>query len=180
MIYLLPSMKQAMTPSLRGRPREFDLEKALDRAMKVFWGKGYLGASLSDLTAAMRINRPSLYAAFGNKESLFQKVLERYNEGPSAWFREALEEPTARRVVERMLRGAVEMATNSRYPRGCLWVRGTFSCGDPAQSIREQLLVHRTTGEAELRKRFERAIREGDLPATTDALALARYVLTMN
>src|SRR5437867_6950274 len=90
-------------PSARGRPREFDAEKALDRALKVFWRKGYEGASLPDLTRAMRINRPSLYAAFGNKEALFRKVIERYAEGPAGYVREALDGPTARAVAERLL-----------------------------------------------------------------------------
>src|SRR5437667_4349935 len=87
-------------PSARGRPRAFDIDKALDRALKVFWRKGYEGASLPDLTKAMGINRPSLYAAFGNKEAFFRKALARYIEGPAAYVREALNQPTARAVVE--------------------------------------------------------------------------------
>ncbi len=85
-----------------GRPRAFDLEQALDSALKVFWRKGYEGASLPDLTKAMGINRPSLYAAFGNKEELFRKALDRYSEGPACHVREALSEPTARKVVEKL------------------------------------------------------------------------------
>ena len=86
----------------RGRPRAFDADAALDGALKVFWEKGYDGASLPDLTRAMGINRPSLYAAFGNKESLFRKALDRYAEGPAAFVRKALEEPTARAVAEKL------------------------------------------------------------------------------
>ena len=85
MIYLLTGMKREKVKSALGRPRAFDAEKALDRAMQVFWRKGYLGTSLSDLTDAMGINRPSLYAAFGNKKSLFRKALDRYFKGPSAY-----------------------------------------------------------------------------------------------
>src|ERR1700747_3031170 len=92
-----------------GRPRAFDVQHALDQALKVFWRKGYEGASLPDLTRAMGINRPSLYAAFGNKEGLSRKALERYSDGPAAYVREALEEPTARAVVETLLRGEVDM-----------------------------------------------------------------------
>jgi AcrR family transcriptional regulator len=163
-----------------GRPRVFDTDEALDRAMHVFWRKGYLGTSLSDLTEAMGINRPSLYAAFGNKESLFRKALDRYADGPSAYLREALQEPTARLVAERMMRGAVELGTSLDNPPGCLWVHGTLSCGDPADPVAQELSARRASGEANLRKRFKRAIAEGDLPADADAAALARYVVTVN
>src|SRR5207249_2480008 len=95
------SMKSGPTTARRGRPRTFDPNLALDRALEVFWRKGYEGASLSDLTKATGINRPSLYAAFGNKENLFRLALDRYIAGPIAYFREALAEPTAREVAER-------------------------------------------------------------------------------
>src|SRR5881397_2597277 len=113
--------RKPRTPA--GRPRSFDLDKALDAALQVFWQKGYEGASLSDLTEAMGINRPSLYAAFGNKEALFRKVLDRYFAGPAAYVREALQEPTARAVVERLLLGAAESHSDPRHPQGCLAVQ---------------------------------------------------------
>src|SRR5450755_342863 len=92
-------------PVTTGRPREFDIEEALDRALRVFWRKGYEGASLPDLTAAMGINRPSLYAAFGNKEELFRKALDRYTEGTGSVWREALSRPSARAAAEALLQG---------------------------------------------------------------------------
>src|SRR5947207_13461768 len=107
-----------------GRPRAFDADKALDKALKVFWRKGYEGASLPDLTAAMGINRPSLYAAFGNKEELFRKVIARYVDGPASFVRKALEAPTARVAAERLLSGAIALVTDPRNPRGCLLVQG--------------------------------------------------------
>ncbi|MHC0066720.1 TetR/AcrR family transcriptional regulator [Nostoc sp. UIC 10890] len=173
-------MKQEKTTAAMGRPREFDTDDALNRAMHVFWRKGYLGTSLSDLTEAMGINRPSLYAAFGNKESLFRKVLDRYADGPSAYLREALKEPTARQVVERMMYGVVDLGTDPHNPPGCLWVHGTLSCGDPTDPIRQELSTRRALSEAALRNRFERAISEGDLPADSDPDALACFVITVN
>jgi AcrR family transcriptional regulator len=162
-----------------GRPRAFDMDTALDRALQVFWRKGYEGTSLSDLTKAMGINRPSLYAAFGNKEALFRKALDRYVEGPAAYTRTALDEPTARAVVERLLRGVVGLLTNPRHPPGCLAVQGALACGDAADSIRRELISRRMAGEAALRQRFERAIADGDLPFDADPADLARYVVTI-
>jgi AcrR family transcriptional regulator len=162
----------------KGRPRAFDIEKALDRALQVFWHKGYEGTSLSDLTRAMGINRPSLYAAFGNKENLFRKALDRYADGPAAYVHEALDEPTARAVVERLLRGAVDLLTDPRTPPGCLMVQGALSCGEAAAPIRQELALRRAAGEAAIRHRLERAIAEGDLPAHA-AADLALYIATV-
>src|ERR1700740_396023 len=105
-----------------GRPRALDADEALDRALEVFWRQGYEGTSLSDLTAAMGINRPSLYAAFGNKEQLFRRALNRYLSGPAACVGEALKEPTARQVAERTLRGVVEQMSDPKRPKGCMVV----------------------------------------------------------
>lgn len=168
---------EQVTPPL-GRPREFETEKALDRAMQVFWRKGYLGTSLSDLTEAMGINRPSLYAAFGNKESLFRKVLDRYSKGPSNYLTESLLEPTARAVVEQIFQGVVNLLSDSQTPTTCLWVHGALSCGD--DPLREEFFAQRAVGLSMLSERFKRAIAEGDLPVDTDAEALAKYVQTVN
>src|ERR1700692_2905896 len=113
-----------------GRPRCFDLDKALDAAMQVFWRNGYEGASLSALTQAMGINRPSLYAAFGNKEALFRKALDRYVEEWGNYVVRALSEPTARRAVERLLRGTAKSLTERCHPTGCLMVQAALSCGE--------------------------------------------------
>jgi AcrR family transcriptional regulator len=146
--------------------------------MEVFWRKGYLGTSLSDLISAMGINRPSLYAAFGNKKSLFRTVLDRYSKGPSVYLSEALREPTARAVVERLLHGVVDLLTDPQTPTTCMWVHGALSCGD--DPLRKEFASQRAAGLAEIRTRFKSAIAEGDLPADSNADVLASYVQTVN
>ena len=162
-----------------GRPREFDVDQALDRALRVFWRKGYEGTTLSDLTKAMGVNRPSLYAAFGSKEELFRKALDRYAEGPAAYLREALNEPTARAVAERLLSGTIDAVTDRRNPRGCLMVQGALACGEAAESVRKELVSRRLAGEAAVRERFERAKSDGDLPVDSHPADLARYVVAV-
>jgi AcrR family transcriptional regulator len=162
-----------------GRPRSFDAEKALDAAMKVFWRKGYEGASLSDLTRAMGINRPSLYAAFGDKQALFDRALKRYDSGPASYVRAALQEPTARRVAERLLTETAELLGDPRNPRGCLGVQSALACGQTSEPVREQLIAYRRAGEALIRKRFERAQAEGDLPPDANPADLAAYITTV-
>jgi AcrR family transcriptional regulator len=166
-------------PLRRGRPRAFDAEQALDRALEVFWAKGYEGASLDDLTDAMGINRPSLYAAFGNKENLFRRALDRYAHGPAAHTCAALQAPTARVVAEQTLMGTVALLTHPRHPRGCLIVQGALACGDASACVQRELATVREAGVAALRKRFERARREGDLPRSANPADLARYVATV-
>ena len=147
--------------------------------MRVFWEKGYEGTSLTDLTEAMGINRPSLYAAFGDKEALFLKAMEQYSNGPASYLRAALEEPTAYAVVEALLRGAVKLLGDPRNPRGCFSVQGGMACGTDAQPVKDALVAWRRHGEAEMLKRFKRARGEGDLPKEIDPHDLARYVATL-
>src|SRR6201987_2686835 len=176
MIYLPIGMKSETAPRL-GRPRAFDPDTALDRAMHVFWAKGYEGASLSDLTRAMRINRPSLYAAFGNKEQLFRKVLDRYMDGPVGWFGKALAAPKARDVVEQIFISTARMSENPKVPPGCLLVQGALACG--TASARKEVAARRTAAEVALRRRLQRAKREGDFPKNADPVELAHYVMTV-
>jgi AcrR family transcriptional regulator len=163
-----------------GRPREFDIDQALDAALKVFWRKGYEGASLPDLTQAMGINRPSLYAAFGNKEALFRKAIDRYMEGPARHLREALEEPTARAVMQRLFRGTIDLVADAKNPSGCFLVQSALACGDTADAVRQELAKRRTASEAAIRQRFAHAVADGDLPADTDPTILARFVATVS
>jgi AcrR family transcriptional regulator len=159
-----------------GRPREFDPDKALDVALHVFWRRGYEGASIADLTEAMGITKPSLYAAFGNKEELFRKALDRYVDGPGGYVQVALAKPTVREVVEHLLFEAADAVTDPNNPPGCLAVQGALTCGEAAESIKQELMARRARGEQDLRQRFERGVAEGDLPKETDAADLARYL----
>jgi len=163
-----------------GRPRTFDAETALDKAMKVFWEKGYEGSSLPELTEAMGMNRPSLYAVFGNKENLFRMALERYGATHDPLFNAALEQPTARAVVEHFLRGNADAQTEAENPHGCLVINGALACSDDALPIRHSLIERRAASEAKLRARLERAKVDGDLPAESCSGQLARYVMTVS
>ena len=163
----------------RGRPRAFDADAALERALRVFWLKGYEGASLSDLTEAMGINRPSLYAAFGNKEELFRKALDRYNTGQASYACDALSEPTARGAVEKLLAGVVNLLTSPDNPSGCLLVQGALACGDESEPIRRRLIEERASAEARVLERLEKGVTDGDLRSDTDCADLARFICTI-
>src|SRR6201981_1724057 len=162
-----------------GRKRQFDVDEALDRALQVFWARGYEGATLPELTRAMGINRPSLYAAFGNKEQLFRKALDRYQTGPMSFLTEALRQPTARAVVEAVFSGFVRMQRDRDKARGCLIVSGALACGQEAEMVRRELAQLRQAIVTVFRKRFERAVEDGDLPAGTDCATLARHGATV-
>jgi AcrR family transcriptional regulator len=162
-----------------GRPRAFDVDEALDRALEVFWRQGYEGTALSDLTAAMGINRPSLYATFGNKEALFHKVLDRYADGPGAFAARALGLPRAREVAEALVYGAIELTAGPDTPHGCINVRTAQACGPDAEPVRHEAMTRRGADHAALRNRLRRAQAEGDLPPGADPDDLAQFVTTL-
>ena len=163
----------------RGRPRAYDPDIALARAADVFWRNGYDGTSLNDLTEAMGITRPSLYAAFGNKEALFRKALDLYETEKLAYIRRAMDQPTARGVAEVMLRGSVDNVTSSNEPHGCMGVITSVACGPESQSVREDVVKRGEVAKRALIERFERAKSEGDLPAHVDAEGLMRVLIAM-
>jgi AcrR family transcriptional regulator len=159
-----------------GRPRGFDVDKALGDALGIFLEKGYEGAHLGDLTRAMGINPPSLYAAFGSKEGLFRQVLDRYLDERDGFLRHALAAPTAYETIERLMLGSVERQTPQDRAPGCLLVHGALACADQADPIRDALKRGRRTGELALAERLSRARAADDLPPTADPDGLARYV----
>lgn len=172
-------MECSATSSLRGRPREFDPDQALASALRVFWERGYEGASMAELTEAMGITKPSLYACFGNKEALFKKALDLYEREKLSYVTAALEAPTARGVAENLLRGALATHCSGQDPQGCLDVISMIACATEASSIRKDVIARRASSEAALVARFERAKAEGDLPDGVEARALAQCVTTV-
>lgn len=162
-----------------GRPRAFDADMALDQAMEVFWRHGYEGATIAQLTDAMGINPPSLYAAFGSKEGLLKAALDRYSEKRTAWVEGVTSAPTAREVAERMLMETADIQTDPANPPGCLLVQAGLACGVGSENVPFELAAHRAQTEEQLRERFIRAKAEGDLKTSADPAALARYLSTV-
>jgi len=147
--------------------------------LRVFWRNGYEGASMAELTAEMGITKPSLYAAFGNKEALFRKTLDLYEREKMAYVGQALAKPTARQVAEHMLRGSVENQTSSCEPRGCLGVISSVACGSEAESIRDKVHERGRVAKAALIARMERGKVDGDLPDHVDVEALTGYLYAL-
>jgi AcrR family transcriptional regulator len=148
----------------------------MDRAMTVFWRHGYEGASIAELTKAMGIGAPSLYACFGSKEGLFQAVVDRYEARRDSFMAGILAQPTAKAVAEAYLYGVASFAadTGGQNPPGCLMLQGALSCCE--QQISDDMARRRAEKESALRKRFEAARKSGDLPACANPAALARYL----
>ncbi|MEW2527210.1 TetR/AcrR family transcriptional regulator [Streptomyces sp. NPDC047071] len=164
----------------RGRPRGFDRETALRRAMEVFWEHGYEATSMTDLTSAMGIASPSLYAAFGSKERLFQEAVALYSttEG-SAMTRAFAEVPTARGAVEAVLRENARAYTDRDRPTGCMIVLAATNCSPANAPVRDHLAAWRRSGAEMMAERLRRGVEEGELPAATDTEAVAAFYTTV-
>ncbi|MFC9844987.1 TetR/AcrR family transcriptional regulator [Streptomyces sp. NPDC060223] len=162
----------------RGRPRSFDRETALEKAVLAFWEHGYEATSVADLTRVMGIGAPSLYAAFGDKRSLFDEVVREYGTKYGSFGERALaEEPTARAAVERMLREAAAEYTDPGHPHGCLVIHAATNCTSP--EVDESLRERRNANIAAFESRIKAGIAAGELPSSTDASTLARHVGAM-
>ena len=162
-----------------GRPRTFDADASLDRAVEVFWRQGYEGTTLADLTAAMGVNKPSLYAVFGTKEELFQQVVRRYAERELSYFGDALAQPTALQVVSDYLSRNADAVTRPDRPRGCLSIQGGLSANPANETVTQFLASSRLGGEQALAERLNRARADGDLPGSADPATLARFVMVV-
>lgn len=165
---------------LRGRPKLFDNDEILEKALQVFWERGYEGASMAELTSTLGVNKPSLYAAFGNKEELFRQALSRYVSGPVAFIRMVMKQPTARKVAEQFLISSAEFLTSDQHPKGCMIVQGALSCGEGAEIIKQQLIQYRKHYEGMLIERFKMAQQEGDLSPELNPADLAKYLATLH
>ena len=163
-----------------GRPRAFDEETVLDRAAEIFWRHGYEGASMTALTGAMGINRPSLYSTFGSKQELFRRAFARYHANQVAVARAALDRPTARAAIEAFLRSSADGLTGGDHPPGCVSVSGGLACSPENAGISEILAAGRAATESALEERLTRAAAEGDLPDGVDPRALARFVMALS
>ena len=162
----------------RGRPRSFDREVALEQAMQVFWTKGYEATSISDLTEVMGINPPSLYAAFGDKEKLFLEAVERYQatRGEQCPY---CQEPTAKGAIEKLLTYMAEELTATTHPKGCMMMMAAVTATSASRELQARLARSRTESRDRMRERIARGIEEGDVPAGTDAAALADFYATI-
>ncbi|MFG2644364.1 TetR/AcrR family transcriptional regulator [Streptomyces sp. NPDC048370] len=162
-----------MTTGQRGRPRSFDRLTALEQATMAFWENGYETTSVSDLTRAMGISAPSLYAAFGDKKALFEEVVEAYAVSYGSYGGRAFEqEPTARGAFGRMLREAADVFTDPSHPRGCLMISAAANCSNP--EVEQVLRERRARNLQSFEERIRRGVDAGELPADADAGALAR------
>lgn len=159
-----------------GRPREFDVETALDRAVELFWRNGYEGTSIADLITALGITRASLYAAFGSKEDLFRRVMDRYEHRAGGYRRAAQDAPSLQEAVRLLMEGPVDLHGDVQNPPGCLGVQGALAASPLSQAVRDDLAARRRLGERGIRERLQRAQEDGDLPASSRPADLARYL----
>lgn len=164
----------------RGRPRTFDRQEALRRAIGVFWARGYDGATLEELLAAMGgIAPPSFYAAFGSKDQLFREAVELYRHTVGERTLRALEAPTARDAIRGLLRNAIDQFCGGAGPRGCLVVLGAVNCTRANKDAYDYLHRIRQQSTEILRQRLARGVADGDLPAAAPLDDLASFYTTV-
>ena len=173
------TMKEKEKTSCAGRPREFDVDRALEQALEVFWRNGYEGTSLTDLTQAMGINKPSLYSAFGNKEQLFIKAIDLYDRRPGSFYNQAFGETSWHGFITALLYGAAESMTDTCHPQGCALINSFLSCSETNDSLKQALLTRRGDKELMLFERIETARKEGDISGEANPEALTHFLGTV-
>lgn len=173
-------MRKLSPQKPRGRPRNFNKDEALKMALDLFRRKGFDNTSLDDLTTTLNVKKPSLYAAFGNKEQLFLEVLHAYTSGPTAYFHAIFEEPSTKSLVRMLLLKSVEVLFYSESPAGCLVVMSTASEALQKAGIQQKLVAGLQQHQQKLIARFEQAKADGELKPTVDSQRLALYVVTLH
>ena len=164
----------------RGRPRSFDRDEALHRAMMLFWEKGFQATSMSELTAAMGINAPSLYAAFGSKDALYREAMALYEEGDGIELgRQIAEAPSARAAIEAYLMRSAALFTRSGKPAGCMVVLSVIHGAGTSAQTGAALHDARAEAQAIIEARLRRAVETGELPATCDPAGIASFYVTV-
>lgn len=173
-------MSSETATTQRGRPRNFNQDDALEKAMRVFWRQGYEGASLGELTEAMGINKSSMYSVFGTKEELFRKAVEKYLTDHISFVPEALNEPTVQQALRKLFTQSVDFLTDIQTPLGCFVLQGALNCGQGLESIQQQLIAQRLGYESLLRQRLELAQTQNDLDSRIDTAVMAKYIVTVH
>jgi AcrR family transcriptional regulator len=164
---------------MAGRPREFDRDQALERAMLAFWRRGYEGTSMADLVQALGIASARIYAAFGSKQGLFREAVQRYEAGDGGFADRAMaQEPRVRDALARVLRDAVATYTDDAHPLGCMVVTAATNCAEENEAVAAWLAEHRRQRTQSLIDRLQRALDEGELRAGTDVQALGDFYAT--
>ncbi|MBA4806960.1 TetR/AcrR family transcriptional regulator [Brevundimonas sp.] len=166
--------------SERGRPRSFDRDQALQKAMELFWARGYAGASVAELTQAMGIAAPSLYAAFGGKADLYREAMDRYiaTSGGRVWAQ--LEQPTARGSVEAVLREAARVMTQPGQPAGCMASLSAAQPDDLGAELCAEMAARRGAGLTTFLERLKRGQAEREISEAADLEAMARFYVAVH
>ena len=164
----------------RGRPRSFDRGEALRHAMMLFWEKGFQSTSMSELTAAMGINAPSLYAAFGSKDALYREAMALYEEGDGVELgRQIADAPSAKAAVEAYLMRSAALFTRPDKPAGCMVVLSVIHGAGTSPQTCTALRDARAEAQAMIEARLRRAVEASELPAASDLAAIASFYVTV-
>jgi len=160
----------------RGRPRLLERDAGLDIAARLFWERGYEGTSIAELTEAMGVTPPSLYATFGSKEDLYSQALDHISERENKQWLEAMQGTmSAHDAIAFFLHDAAARFTCPDKPRGCIVLNAVLQHGEKTESVAQSVAARRERGLQVIKARFDRAVAEGELASGTDTKALARF-----